>query len=152
VIALSLERLDAAHLLAAVRAYRAHFSEAPPGLARLENVLRREVEGDRNGQQVTGRAAASDFVAPAGYGQNMNGALLTVAEAARWARVSEKTVRRRIAAGELPAVRIGARKGSPIRIDPAELEDFLHGARRRPPAGEAADFPWSPHGGLEEEV
>jgi excisionase family DNA binding protein len=44
--------------------------------------------------------------------------LLTTKEAADWAQVSERTVLRQIAAGELPARRIGAR----WRIDPAVLE------------------------------
>jgi excisionase family DNA binding protein len=152
VILLSLEHLDAAHLLAAVRAYRSHFSEAPPGLARLENMLMREVAGDRNGQQMTGRDAAPELVAPAGYGQTMNGALLTVAEAARWARVSKKTVLRRIKTGELPATRIGAGPRAPLRIDPAKLKDFLHGASGKPPADGAADLPRSPQGGPAEDA
>jgi excisionase family DNA binding protein len=137
VIVLSLERLDAAHLLAAVCAYRGHFSEAPASLARLENVLRREVEGARNGQQVTGKDAASELVVAAGYGQSVHGSLLTVAEAAGLARLSEKTVRRRIATGELPAVRLGAGPRAPLRIDPAELAAFV-GSH---PADEAADLP-----------
>jgi excisionase family DNA binding protein len=134
---LVLERVDAAHLLAAVRAYRGHVSEAPAGLARLENMLRRQVEGDTNGQQVTGKDAASELVAPAGYGQNVNGSLLTIAETARWVRLSERTVLRRIAAGELSAVRLGSGPRAPLRVDPAELARFI--ARH-------------PAGGLEEEA
>jgi excisionase family DNA binding protein len=148
VIALVLERVDAAHLLAAVRLYRRHVSEAPAGLARLENVLAHEVAGDRNGQQVTGTDAASEGAVLAGYGQNMNGALLTVAEAAGFARVSERTVRRRIAVGDLRVVRLGSGPRAPIRIDPDELAAFVQSH----PAGEAANLLRSPHSGLEEEA
>jgi excisionase family DNA binding protein len=148
VILLSLERLDAAHLLAAVRAYRGNVSNAPAGLARLENVLRREVEGDMNGQQATGTDATSELAAPAGYGQDVKGALLTVAEVARLARVSERTVRRRIASGELPAIKVGTTPRAPVRIDPAELAAFVASH----PAGEAAGFPRSPRSGLEEDA
>jgi excisionase family DNA binding protein len=148
VIALYLERLDAAHLLAAVRAYRGNVSNAPAGLARLENVLRREVEGDRNGQQATGTDATSELAAPSGYGQDVNGALLTVAEVARLARLSERTVRRRIADGELPAVRLGTGPRAPLRIGASELAAFVESH----PAGEAAGPPRSPRGGLEEEA
>lgn len=140
-IALYLEQIDAAHLLAAVRAYHEHVSSAPAGLARLENVLRREVEGDRNGQQATGRYTAPDGGARAGYGQNMNGSLLTVAEAAGLARLSEKTVRRRIATGELEAVRLGTGPRAPLRIDRANLERFLSGP---PPAPMGGAVPQSP--------
>jgi excisionase family DNA binding protein len=128
VIALYLERVDAAHLLQAVRAYRRHVSEAPAGLARLENVLRLEVEGDSNGRQATGADTAPEGVAPAGYGQNVHGSLLTVAEAARWTRLSEKTVRRRIAAGDLLAVRVGSSPRAPIRVPADELEAWLFGS------------------------
>ena len=49
---------------------------------------------------------------------------LTVRETAALIRVSEDTVRRAIASGELPAVQLGGR-GSSIRIDEAELECWL---------------------------
>jgi excisionase family DNA binding protein len=52
--------------------------------------------------------------------------LRTPKQAGEWASVSEKTVLREIAAGRLPARRIGAR----WRIHPADLE-----AWGRPPAG-----------------
>jgi excisionase family DNA binding protein len=148
VIALYLGRLDAAHLLAAVRAYRSNVSNAPAGLARLENVLTREVEGDRNGQQAAGTDATSEPAAPTGYVQNVNGVLLTVAEVARLARLSERTVRRRIAAGELPAVRLGTGSRAPVRIGADELAAFVESH----PAGEAAGFPRSPRSELEEET
>jgi excisionase family DNA binding protein len=51
--------------------------------------------------------------------------LLTVAEVAGRLRCSEPTVRRRIRAGEIPAVKLG-RGRSAIRIDPAELEGWLY--------------------------
>jgi excisionase family DNA binding protein len=129
VIALSLDHDDAAHLLAAVRAYRGLASEAPAGLARLENVLAHQVAGDRNGQQAIGVATAPESVALAGYVPNVNGSLLTVAEAAGWARLSERTVRRRIADGDLPAVRLGSSERAPIRISAAELRAWLDRSR-----------------------
>ena len=55
--------------------------------------------------------------------------LLTIADAAVRLNLSEHTVRRRIASGELPAVRLGAL----IRIDPDDLEQWL--AEHRTAAG-----------------
>jgi excisionase family DNA binding protein len=52
-------------------------------------------------------------------------ALLTVAEVAERLRCSEPTVRRRIRAGEIPAVKLGQGR-SAIRIDAAELADWLY--------------------------
>jgi len=49
--------------------------------------------------------------------------LLTVAETAARLHVSEKTVRRLILKGSLPALRIGGAVG----VDPVELEEFLYG-------------------------
>ena len=54
--------------------------------------------------------------------------LLTVREAAERLAVSEKTIRRRIAEGAIPAVRVGTAKGQALRIDPAELEAWLYGS------------------------
>jgi excisionase family DNA binding protein len=143
VIALVLERVDAAHLLAAVRAYRGHVSSAPAGLARLENVLRREVEGNRNGQQGTGTDAASEVAPLTGYGHNnLHVSLLTVPEVAERLHVSIQTVRRRIATGELPVVRLGGGPQAPVRVDPDELEEWLHG--RKPPAAGASESQRSP--------
>jgi excisionase family DNA binding protein len=51
--------------------------------------------------------------------------LLTVADAARLLGVSTKQVRRLIARGELPALRLGG-PGSAIRIDPDELRQWLY--------------------------
>ena len=49
--------------------------------------------------------------------------LLTVRQVARRLAVSEPTTRRLIRAGLLPAVRVG--RG--IRVDEAELEDYIYG-------------------------
>jgi excisionase family DNA binding protein len=54
--------------------------------------------------------------------------LLTVAEAARRLRLSEKTVRRRIRAGELPALRLGDGR-APLRVSADELDAWI--AERR---------------------
>jgi excisionase family DNA binding protein len=52
--------------------------------------------------------------------------LLTVAEAARRLSVSERTVRRMLASGRLPGIRLGG-PGTPVRIDPEEFERWLYG-------------------------
>jgi excisionase family DNA binding protein len=49
--------------------------------------------------------------------------LLTVAEVAHRLGVHEKTVRRFIHSGVLPAVKIGRR----VRVDEAELEAYVYG-------------------------
>jgi excisionase family DNA binding protein len=54
------------------------------------------------------------------------GRLLTVPEAARVARVSPQTVYRRVATGEIPALRVGDHSG-PIRIPRDEFERWLFG-------------------------
>jgi excisionase family DNA binding protein len=50
----------------------------------------------------------------------MSEQLLTVAEAAKWLRVSEKTVRRLIWSGSVPYVQLGG-AGRAIRLDPDEV-------------------------------
>ena len=52
------------------------------------------------------------------------GEYLTVAEVAAELACSEPTVRRRVRAGELPAVRLGGR-GSGVRIPRAALQAWL---------------------------
>lgn len=53
--------------------------------------------------------------------------LLTVREVAERLRVSRWTVYRKVESGEIPAVRLGEGKQSPVRIDPAELDEWLRG-------------------------
>jgi len=53
--------------------------------------------------------------------------LLTVPEAAEILNTSDKTVRRRIKDGELPAIK----DGHLVRIDPRDLEDFIRDRRTR---------------------
>jgi excisionase family DNA binding protein len=74
--------------------------------------------------------------------------LLTIPEAAERLNLSTSTVRRRIWDGEIPAVRLGLGPQAPVRVDPDELEVWLHGARREPPAGGAGAPQRSPRGGL----
>jgi excisionase family DNA binding protein len=59
--------------------------------------------------------------------------LFTVSETARILAVSEKTVRRRIDDGLLRAIRPRRRDGrrGPVRIAPADLEDFIRDHRSR---------------------
>jgi excisionase family DNA binding protein len=51
--------------------------------------------------------------------------LLTIREVASVLGVSEVTVRRKVANGELPAVRLGG-KHSAVRVDPEDLEAWLY--------------------------
>jgi excisionase family DNA binding protein len=53
--------------------------------------------------------------------------LLTVAEVAQRLKVSAKTVRRRIAAEEIPVVRLGDGDHAPIRIPKVALDGWLKG-------------------------
>lgn len=53
--------------------------------------------------------------------------LLTVAEAAQLLRQSEKSVRRKIHAGQIQAVRLGDESSSPLRIPADELRSWLYG-------------------------
>ena len=81
--------------------------------------------------------------------------LLTVAAAARWLNVSKPTVYRRIAEGQIPAVRIGATFG-PLRIPLTELRQWLYqpaespaeryGSPALPPVSRAQSSPQA-HGG-----
>jgi excisionase family DNA binding protein len=59
--------------------------------------------------------------------------LLTVAETAKILAFSEKTVRRRIDDGSLRAIRPrrGDSRRGPVRIAPADLEDFIRDHRSR---------------------
>jgi excisionase family DNA binding protein len=52
--------------------------------------------------------------------------LLTVGEVAERLGVSRRTIERKIASGELPALRLGGRR-SPLRVDAAELQAWLYG-------------------------
>ena len=58
--------------------------------------------------------------------------LLTVAEVARRLQQSERTVRDKIASGQLPAVKIGTGPRAPLRFDRAELDRWLYGSPEQP--------------------
>jgi excisionase family DNA binding protein len=60
--------------------------------------------------------------------------LLTVREVAERLRCSEDTVRRRVAAGELPAVRTGAGPRTPLRVKATVLDQFIYGDPASPKA------------------
>jgi excisionase family DNA binding protein len=63
---------------------------------------------------------------------------LTVAEIAKTLRVNPQTVRNWIDRGELPAVRVGARR---VRVRQSQLDDFLAaGEIGTPPEGDS----WQP--------
>jgi excisionase family DNA binding protein len=51
--------------------------------------------------------------------------LLTVREAAALLRQSERSVRRKVRSGEIPAVRLGG-PGAPLRVPAHELEAWLY--------------------------
>jgi excisionase family DNA binding protein len=51
--------------------------------------------------------------------------LLTVREAAALLRQSERSVRRKVRSGEIPAVRLGG-PGAPLRVPADELEAWLY--------------------------
>lgn len=57
-------------------------------------------------------------------------ALVSVKRAAELAAVSESTVRRHIAAGDLKAGRVG--KSGPVRISTAEIAKWLHPYPKEP--------------------
>ena len=64
-------------------------------------------------------------------------ALLTVPQAAERLAQGVSTIRRKISAGELPAIRLGTGPQAPVRIDAEELERWLE-ARRTDHDEEAA--------------
>jgi excisionase family DNA binding protein len=57
------------------------------------------------------------------------GPWLTVGEVAALLKVHPNTVRRLILGGDLPAVRLGGRRGSPVRIATDDLHTFMHQSR-----------------------
>ena len=59
-------------------------------------------------------------------------AYLTVADVAQMLAISELTVRRKIAAGEIPAVRLSTDGRGAVRIPEAGLEAWLAGVRVTP--------------------
>jgi excisionase family DNA binding protein len=58
--------------------------------------------------------------------------LLTVGEVALRLRQSERTVRDKIASGQIPAVKIGTGPRAPLRIDADELGSWLRESRVSP--------------------
>jgi excisionase family DNA binding protein len=56
--------------------------------------------------------------------------LLTIEEAASRCRVSRPTMYRLVAAGLVPAVRVGVSEKSPLRVPRRELEEWLFGDPR----------------------
>lgn len=60
----------------------------------------------------------------------MNTSLLTIEECADVLRVSQRTISRYVTSGALPAVRLGERPNSPVRIPSASVAGFLRDARR----------------------
>ena len=54
--------------------------------------------------------------------------LLTVHQVARRLNLSELTVRRRIASGDIPAVQLFGKHG-PVRVNEDELAESVYGAR-----------------------
>ena len=54
--------------------------------------------------------------------------LLTVRQVAKRLNLSELTIRRRIARGDIPAIQVGGKHG-PVRVNEDELAERLYGAR-----------------------
>jgi predicted DNA-binding transcriptional regulator AlpA len=75
---------------------------------------------------------------------------MRVKDVARELDQSVSAVDRKIAAGDLPAVRLGSSPRAPLRVPPEELEAWLYGARREPPASAAAAKAPSSRSGFEE--
>jgi excisionase family DNA binding protein len=57
--------------------------------------------------------------------------LLTVTETAAYLRQSERSIRRKVTTGELPAIRLGG-PGSPLRFDSRQLEGWLRANQASP--------------------
>lgn len=55
----------------------------------------------------------------------MSADLLTAKETAVMLGLTPATIRRKVAAGEIPAVRLGTRPRAPIRVPADELEEWL---------------------------
>ncbi len=55
--------------------------------------------------------------------------LLTYPEAAEVLRIDVRTVYAMVRRGDLPAVKLGTRRGSPVRIDRRDLADYIDAAR-----------------------
>ena len=72
------------------------------------------------------RARSSTFGAP--EKKTVADELLLVHEVAERIRQGQSTVYRKIAQGEIPAMRLGER--GPLRISTRELEAWLYGTRR----------------------
>jgi excisionase family DNA binding protein len=79
--------------------------------------------------------------------------LLTAREVAERLHLSPSTVRRRIADGEIPAVRLGVGPQSPVRIDADDLERWLFAPPPQPAArGATSPIAGSHRRGLEGEA
>jgi excisionase family DNA binding protein len=64
--------------------------------------------------------------------------LLKVAQVAERIQETPATVYRLIAAGVLPAIRLGSSRRSPLRVDAGELHEFVYGEGQRVSAGTKA--------------
>ena len=56
--------------------------------------------------------------------------LLTIQEVAQILNRSVKTVRRRVASGDIPVIQEGG-PGTGLRFDPADIHRVIHGAKRQ---------------------
>jgi excisionase family DNA binding protein len=78
--------------------------------------------------------------------------LLTVGEVALRLRQAETTVRRKIAEGEIPAVKIGAGPRAPIRVPLEEFQAWLFASDSQSSARATDAASPSPRSGLGEET
>lgn len=113
-----------------IRQLRRNGIAVPPELGALANALWRPGE-DRTGQE---RSEVAPTPGPGDRGATDGSApplLLPAPGAARRLGISERSLRRRVAAGDLTRVRIGRR----VLYDPAELDEYV----RRQRGAEAVD-------------
>lgn len=62
--------------------------------------------------------------------------MLTFAETCGRLRLTPKTVRKLIVSGELKAAKLGDAANSPVRVDEADLDDYI--ARRKAASAQAS--------------
>lgn len=111
-----------------IRQLRRNGMAVPAELVELADALLRPgaVRSGQERSKVAGGARAGE--------DDPAGSLVSASEAARWLGISERSLRRRVAAGEIEPVRIGRR----VSYDPAVLAEYVRRGGKRGPAVDAA--------------
>lgn len=104
------------------RALRGVGQEPPDGYDELRAAL--EVLAAGSGQPLARLGRSQEDPGVGGTSSGIGRLALSYAEAAQLAGLGERTLRRHVASGRLPAFRIGRR----VLIDPTDLHDFIRGA------------------------